>query len=508
MPLLFLLHGGGSAPLTTPPRYEVTAELLDRDGTVVAGDPLLTAFGLTWYDEENGPGYGEVTMALSEAGSAELIPGRYVNCLVDGQVDFTWKIEGNPEFKIIDRGEEKMQVIRVRGRGWTCIFDEALVYPEYALNFSVQTTWRLFSFASALFPNAGTWAAAVEQAEYLEGVTEADCYGHWQRAPDGLAYPAPIGWPWGTHPSNLVNGVPTTNYVEQFWLRTSNQPSYVSTGYYFFRRTFTLTDPLTAVKFTCTGDNFFTLFLEGVPILGEKMGANNDHLMWQGWKEQTIFLPAGEYTLGAVVYNISFADMGAGAPVDSPPCLAQGWAGGARYDNPGGLLCAIYVDGDIVDDPVPIVMSDDSWVGYYDATSWPGWTPGQVFTQLNAEALAHGSITVYNGGTWTDDVDSDGDAWRPTDTTVTRPDMPTFAAEVRLPRHAGVDEGARGGMDQVARSTRELPPRHPPRSSADDPSRGGDVRLGDEPPVARAEGHVDVRERRPGAVDERIPAGP
>lgn len=423
-----MLWQGADSPLVFNPHQTVSAQLLDFDGSPVAGDPLENAFGIVFYDEWDGPGNGQCTLSLSEAGSAELLPGRYVNCKVNGIARFTFMIEGNPEYRVIQRGEEHDQIITVRGRGWAALLDAAIVYPEYSLQTSLETTWRLFSFASILFPNAGGWGAAVEQAEYLDGVVEFDCYGHAQLAPDGNPYPAPIGWPWGTNPFNLVDGAPTGNYVNQYWLRTDNQPDYADPGYLFFRNTFTLTET-TPVTFTVTGDNFFTMFLQGVPILGEAM-TNADHWMWQGWKQHQIWLPAGEYTVGAVVYNIAFSTLG-GDPVYYPPCSAEGWAGGYRDGNPAGLLFAAYIDGDATTAPAHILTSDDSWIGYYELDTWPGWTPGQILLRLLAESIARGGLGIYNPtAPWDADDDSNGDAWRPYDVTVNRSDIPTFAVEV------------------------------------------------------------------------------
>lgn len=411
----------------TYPR-EITARLLDADGSVVAGDPLANSFDRSFFDEWNGPGRGQISLPVSEAGAAELVPGRYVDVMVAGTSRFTFKIEGNPQYRQVQRGEEYEQVVTVAGRGWACVLDEAITYPEYSQQFVLDTTWRLFSFASKNFPNDGAWTAAVEQAEYLEGVATADCYGHQQTAPDGLAYPAPIGWPWGTNPFNLVSGVKTGNYVDQFWIRTSDQPTYVSSGYYFFRRQFTLAD-FTAVTFDVTGDNFFTLYLEGVPILGEKI-QNADHWMWQGWKSHQMWLPAGTYQLGAVVYNISFADIGATAPVVQPACPSEGFAGGARYENTGGLLCAIYSWPDPTAAPDGIAFSDDSWTSHYEPEYFPGWTAGQIIDQLIGEAVARGALVVYSSSTYTDSLDSAGLAWRPLDTTYDREDIPSIAFEV------------------------------------------------------------------------------
>lgn len=435
MPLLLLPQGNpGATPPAIPvlPHRRVSARLLDKAGAVIGGDPLATAFDVQWYDEWNGPGHGQVSMPLSEAGALQLIPGRYVDCLVEDaagvpQPRFTFKIEGNPSYRQIQRGEEFQQVVTVQGRGWTCIYDEAVTFPEFNLNFTLDTTWRLFSFASALFPNAGGWLPAVEQAEYLDGVAEWDCYQHAQTAPDGLVYPAPIGWPWGTNPHNLVDGVPTANYRNQYWIVTADQPNYVSAGYYFFRLEVTIGGS-GFVTFDVTGDNYFTFFLEGVPILGEQIN-KADHGMWAGWKTKTLFLPAGTYTFAGVVYNIAFSDLG-GGPVVQAPCPAHGFAGGARDENPGGMLFASYTPGDIFTAPTAIAMSDNSWDSHYEEEFWPGWYPSQIIDQLISEAITNGAIAVHNGVTYTDLNDSNGMQWRPADADYDRPDIPTFAVEV------------------------------------------------------------------------------
>lgn len=411
----------------------LTAQLLDYDGTLVSGTPLANAFGVNFYDEENGPGRGGVSLSLSEAGSAQLFPGRYVNCLVEGTVRFTFKIEGKPRFSVIERNEEVDQIMSVSGRGWGCIMDEAITYPEYDLKFMIGTTWRLFSFASPSFTfgSTGAWPAAHEVHEYLEGVTTRDCYGHTQIAPDGVWYPSPIGFPWTTNPFNLVAGVPTANYVDTFWIRpnASVMADPYGTGYYFFRGEFTI-GGTASVTFTVTGDNFFTLFIEGVPILGEEI-LNGDPIIWQAWKQQTVVLPAGTYTVAAAVYNISWADLGSGTAQPWPACPAEGWAGGTMFGNPGGLIFAAYIDGDGVSTPPTYILtSDATWDSWYDPTTWPGWTPGEIIDKLLDEATARGAMAIFNSHTFTAPNDSNGEAWRPAITTVTRPDLPTFAVEV------------------------------------------------------------------------------
>src|SRR5690606_6881645 len=105
----------------------------------------------------------------------------------------------------------------------------------------------------------------------------------------------------------------------------------------------------------------------GVPILGE----DADGYMWKGWKELTLMLPEGTYTVGVVVENIPVSHL-------------------APEDNPGGLLYAAYG----VDDDIPVELfhvSDENWDTFFTETDWPGWTPGQILHQIIDEAQTRGA---------------------------------------------------------------------------------------------------------------------
>jgi hypothetical protein len=151
--------------------------------------------------------------------------------------------------------------------------------------------------------------------------------------------------------------------------------------------------------------------------------------MWMGWKGKPIWLPAGTYTVAAAVYNISFTDLG-GGPKLQAACPEQGWPGGLRDGNPAGLLASMYVAGDIVTPPVAIKMTDATWSAHYDEFFWPGWYPSQIIDQLISEGVALGAMTVGSAVTYTELQDTNGDDWRPFDTTYDRPDIPTIAFPV------------------------------------------------------------------------------
>jgi hypothetical protein len=368
----------------------VTAYLVEDDGTtVVSGTPLANAFNATFMDELSGPGTGTISVSLSEAGSAELLPGRYVVINVDGPGDtFAFMIEGDPEYTILGEGEEAEAILTVTGRGVGALLDLAIVEPEVALGLRLDAPWRLFSFASPSFPNAGGWAAADELYEYLDGVS----YGkRFQVATDGNPYPSPISFPVPTSPvindnswtpGDALPSVPGADYVPVYWIWPTGEEE--SSGWAFFRNTFTISTE-GVYNFAITADNFFTLFLEGVPILGE----NVDHWIWRGWKEVPVHLPVGTYDIAVVVENF-----GTGGPT-----------------NPAGLIMTVHtVDGNQLPDTVQLV-TDDSWDCFHSETVWPGWTPGQIVDKLLDEAVARGALTPLGTPTFAATTDSASNAW-------------------------------------------------------------------------------------------------
>ena len=398
----------------TYPRL-VTTQLLDYDGTPVAGTPLAKGFNVQAFDERNGVGHGSVSLPLSEAGAVELLPGRYVNVLVEGTVVFTFKIVGNPKYESIMRGEEFQQVVTVSGSGWGIVFNESQTYPEVPFDVPLDTSWRLFTFASPSFPNAGSWASAVEIYEYLDGVTVTPLRGRFQQAPDLQLYPSPIGFPWPLSPNNGPPNLPVgseAGYEPTYWIwsEAGHSTEEFELGWCFFRRTFTIVDRSIFV-FDATADNFFTYFLEGVPTQGEE----DDHFIWMGWKDFNVDLPDGTYTVACVVENVSIGVPGEGTTA-----------------NPGGFITAMYtVDSN--NTPVDMVfVSDASWDCLFVPVTgaWPGWSPWQIVDKLIDEGVARGGLTIFNSLTGSATVDTAGDAWRPLDPDFDSPYVPSFAVKV------------------------------------------------------------------------------
>lgn len=365
-----------------------------------------------FYDEENGTGTGRVSIARTEAAALELEPGRYVDVQVSNTSRFTFKIEGNPAFEQIQVGEEEVEGVTVSGHGWGIVFDDAIIYPEVDLDLRLDTPWRLFSFASPSFPNesVGPWANAVELYEYLDGVS----YGkRKQQAPDGNLYPSPIGFPWPLSLNNYdPDSPPGAGYEPTYWIWSEQGfPSEeYEIGWGFFRNELVLGSD-TAITFAVTGDNFFTLFLDGVPILGE----TEDPFMWRGWKELALFLPSGTYTIAAVVENMGFPGQT-----------------GQLVTNPAGFIMTAH-EVDANQEPTDVhLVTDDSWLCEVvsNTAKWPGWTPGQILIQLINESTARGGLSTLDSYTFDAADDTDSDAWRPLDTTVDTPYAASFAIEV------------------------------------------------------------------------------
>lgn len=399
----------------------LSATLLAADGVTPVldanSDPVLqNAWAIEFYDELNGPGSGSCVLALSEPGVGEVVPGRFVRISDDqSTVLFTFMIEGNPEVQSKKRGEEFEEVINISGRGWACYLDQAIVYPSANMNLPFDNSWRLFSFASPDFPNDGAWGPAIEQHEYMDGVATASCYSHFQMGADAdpQPYPAPIGFPFNTSPAVIVKTetspgvfewVKGDDYVDTYWIRPFDA-DFRETGYFFFRYTWELEEQMTVV-FTPTWDNLGVFFIEGVPVLGEQ----DDEWMWTGWKEVTLQLPAGTYTLAAYVQNLPHYD-----PINYPACDADeayddGEPGGLTTGNPGGFLFVAF-EASAGNPKNAVVVTSSDWMSKFDPSVFPGWTPGQIMDALLDEAQSRGSIAAFDSYTFSTTQDSDGNSW-------------------------------------------------------------------------------------------------
>ena len=249
---------------------------------------------------------------------ALLIPGCRLRCWLYGVPAFTFIVENAPETIFTSPSEEIGEVIRVSGRGWVAEYDSARIYPYGGVSHPLNPQQRTWSFATPNFPNQSGWGSPYSEGEQryvlpTRSVTKErkviigevlkdplgqiilDQYGDRVPGPNSstrtetIPWPAPMDWQ-----------VPAAHWI---WGTADTEVE----GYNYFRTQFSLGDTR-AVTIAATADNLYTVFLDGIPIIGD----NENHLCWQEWKFIEVTLEPGTYTLGAVVVNV---------PLSSPVLL-------------------------------------------------------------------------------------------------------------------------------------------------------------------------------------------
>jgi hypothetical protein len=392
---------------TIPPDPAVTAVLLDRVGAVVGS--LDGYVSCEWQDVLNDDGSGTIVLPYGHPMIASATPGCQVRCSYYGLEAFTFVVPDGAEIEAVADGEESAQTVTLSGPGRAALLERAMIYSPKGLAEAFNAQHRLFSFASPDYPyidgfasdsyvhtewhgrdnpdpitGVGTtrWMTNIEYTTVLRG--EDDVV-------ENIWWPAPVEWPipqanwiWGTFDSEIVG----RNY---FW------------------RQFTINAEVNAGIFV-TGDNGWTLYLDGLPILGED---RYDHT-WAEFKVLETKLPAGTYTLAAVVEN---------------------WPWPPQYDNPGAFMCGVVpltssgetfpiaeVGLDIPPTPseptrsgknavdvANFLITDGTWKSLAYPLEEPGWSAGDIVRAMVAEAQARDALdswlTAWN------ESDSGGDEW-------------------------------------------------------------------------------------------------
>lgn len=351
---------------------QVSVELREANGTLVAALP--NAFDVTFQAFLDEMGNGSFRMPIGDALIPQFTVGREAWFYLDAVHAFDIRVDQPPTMVLVDPGEEAAEHVEVKGRGVGQAFDGARIYPQKGLSDPLVPQHRIYSFASPDFPNTGSWVAATQLflQSFLDPIRHdfvdrilVNSDGT-QTLLDRTSATAPIGWP-----------VPSAYWI---WGTTPTTPL----GFNYFRKSVTL-GARTLVKFAVAADNYYTLFLDGTPILGDT--GQEGETTWKEYRQLTMTLPAGTYELAAVVENI---DNG--------------------LTNPAAFLFALYTttDQDVVTSV--LCVSDNSWSSLAYPAAVPGWTPGQVVLNALTEAQARGALTG-----WTCDatatVDSHGNAW-------------------------------------------------------------------------------------------------
>lgn len=351
------------------------AALYDRDGVWLSD--LDNGFALEWQDPLNDVGSGSISIPLDDADSALFEAGVEVRCYLYEELVYAFEVEQDPSITRIDEGEEHDQIVKADGRGRASLMARARVFPAKGLLNALVPQHRLWSFASPDFPNLDGWGTAVNliragdidavRFDIIEYTTVSSTI-----LPDAVDYvhgAAPLGFP----------------DPDAYWIWGQLDSTVV--GFNYFRGQFTLATTL-EVHIAATGDNLWTLYLDGVPLLG-------DDAKLEGWKEYKIVdltLVAGTYYLAAVVENVFVETIV------------------VPENNPAALLCSVYTTDENGDQNGVIYHSDDSWSAIAYPALTPGWTPGQIVLNAVAEAQARGLLAGFSGD-FTATTDSHGNPW-------------------------------------------------------------------------------------------------
>lgn len=341
--------------------------LFDRTGSTLVAN-LGSAFDIEWQDVDNGPGIGRFKVALSDLDAALIRLGQVVYCdLYDRLNVYSWIVEQYPQSRI--QGEEELgQVMEVSGRGAACVMGTALCYPYGGIDAVPVRSVRSFSFASPDYVEGAGWHSATAIAQ------QGDMTTYWT-----------MFLPETTHKSSAPGAWPYLPIIP-YWIWS--QDDNTVTGKSYFRETWTTADPAD-VTIIATGDNYWTMYLDGVPILGD----NENLSAWEEHRSMTMLLPAGDHTAAVVVDNVYVAGLDVAA-------------------NPGGFLMAITLpNADPALAPDLMLLSDSGWNALAYPANEPGWTPGQIIIKLIQEAQARSLLTNVSWD-FTGTTDSSGAAWQ------------------------------------------------------------------------------------------------
>lgn len=350
---------GDFGPPPGPFQPQMWAELWSRDGEYISG--LGTQSGVRFQDTLSDTGSGSLAIQLDDAEAALLKPGTEIRCFLFGELVFTWEVLQNPRISLIGAGEESAQTKQASGRGRASLLDRAKVYPVRGTTNTVNAQHRLYTFASPDFPNASTWGNAFEivrsgtlydlRAVPIE-YTVTDLVTQETAVVETVLVPAPNGWP-----------VPDAMWI---WGQADTEV----VGKCYFRKEFFIGSEIN-IAIIASGDNYFTLYLDGTPIIGE----NELMHSWKDYKRVDLLLTAGWHTFGMIGENTPW-----------PP----------EYANPSAILAAITAldaDGKVI--TPAIIQTDATWTTLAYPAVPPGWTPGQTMIDAIDEAQARGALPGF-----------------------------------------------------------------------------------------------------------------
>lgn len=351
---------------------DVYAHLYNSSGALVS--TLDNQVSVEWQDPQNEVGVGTLVVNRHDYDPSLFAVGSEVRCFLYGDLVFTFLIEVPPEAEVVGDGDEVSELLTITGPGRNALCDYSLVYPAKGVDAPLNPAHRLYSFASIDYVEGAGWVNATQQyradqLDPLRYLVREFTYAA-QNGPDVVEYvptPPPFGWP----------------DPESYWIW--GQADRMPVGYCFFRKWFTVQSE-TSVIFAVTADNFYTLYLDGTAILGEKTEIG----CWREYKTVELTLPAGDYLLAASVENVDW-------PIPE--------------DNPAGFMMTAFIPKGTTGEVKEVLCRTDStWRAMAYPVTWPGWTPGGIIIDLIDEAQLRGEIPSLTYD-FTALADSAGNPW-------------------------------------------------------------------------------------------------
>lgn len=329
-----------------------------------SGDvPLVDSFGRTWQDTLNDTGTGALLLENDDPALASVNYDKALVFRLDGQPVFTSLVESLTTDTIAS-GEEAAQTTKVWGRGALAILDDIAVYPEGGANHLPVGDRRLFFFGMASYFAPTGWENATVQALYSATTPN---------------------WNTGSPPVKAPRDFPdpTAGYIWNSLGNVNDAPQ----GTVYFRRTFTLA-AANKMKFYASGDNLWTLWLDGTEIMAD----GQDGTSWIDTQHSDTFdMSAGDHILAARVTNT--------APFMDP----------LPHPNPAFLLLAGYSVSPTDGTETLVLHTDATWKVSNYLPNAPPITAGMIMNTLLAEGAARGCFVP--NVTFSDTNDSDGAPW-------------------------------------------------------------------------------------------------
>jgi hypothetical protein len=314
-----------------------------------------------WQDELNEAGGGSFVLANDDPDLAYIQPGDRVLFEVEGYAAFT-VLPRELESVAVAEGEEAGQLTTVSGPGTLAVLEDALVYPSRGVGVWPIEEDRVFSWPSPDY-NDEWWGTAVEMAKWSDAT-------YWTTTSAAGSPPAPSDWP-----------DPDARWIwGQGW-----SWRWAPDGSCYVRRQFDVPEGYRRIDVYVALDWTGDIFIDG-----QNIGSNTWEIQDTNFFQQEVDITPG-------THNIAIS------------CLNDVDPEGDQVQNPGGILCAIYLVGNGGRQDL-LLHSDASWKMLAYPASPPGMTPGEAMWHCIREAKDR-ALLLDLDVTFDNTVDSAGVPW-------------------------------------------------------------------------------------------------